>query len=223
MLTRSPSRGLKCFLSPSFHTRSFSFHFCISGLSPSIPTAYRTSLVYTEVHPISALESPCLFQRLPKLSWRLHSWWGSGSSVQLLPLSVVDGDIEMPANFPEGGEGKVQMVTLKEKSWEMSDQIYSCNYISSVCGEVSGQQGEKRITCCVAGRWSSKNIKLEPGRDSCFNSSSGSSCMTLNLFPLFIEFRGDSRWQFRTALVQGPCLCAFLLPSSMPSYPSYDT
>lgn len=26
---------------------------------------------------------------------------------------------------------KVQMVTLGEKSWEMSDEIYSCNYISS--------------------------------------------------------------------------------------------
>lgn len=44
---------------------------------------------------------------------------------------MVDGDLEMPANFPEGGEGQVQMVTLGEKSWEMSDQIYSCNYISS--------------------------------------------------------------------------------------------
>lgn len=44
---------------------------------------------------------------------------------------MVDGDLEMTANFPEGGEVKVQMVTLGEKSWETSDQIYSCNYISS--------------------------------------------------------------------------------------------
>lgn len=54
-----------------------------------------------------------VYWKVPAFSWGFPSSLEGytlhevlGGSVQLLPLSVVDGDLEMTANFPEGGEGE---------------------------------------------------------------------------------------------------------------------